>query len=520
MNNPDEKSAVEQFGKGDKYFGVASLLATLPGLPMLGHGQIEGFGEKYGMEFRRATMDERPDPWLVERHEREIFPLFHRRGLFAGAEDFLLYDFEADGGGIDEHVYAYSNGRGAGRSLVVYHNRFASTAGRVRESAAYAQKADDGSKTLVRRLLGDALGLPGGADDFVAFRDARTGLEYLRAAAEIRQRGLWVRLDAYQGHVFWDFRTFHDGVAGQWRRLAERLGGSGVPSLDEALRELQLEPVHEPLRALVGGPVGGLVLDGTAPDDGVAAALGLFADAVRAATGTTGDAAGFTSTAEARLGRLAQPTAAEGVASAAADPWRRAVLAGWAILEPLGRLATGAIVGPTSRAWFDELRLGQALAAGLRAAGLDEGAAWTAAERVRLLVALPRPSNVGGRSTADRARRLVAAWISNQDARTLLRVNRWEEVDWFGGDEWNETLDIAVDLDALDGSPAARRTARSVIDTVRPLAEASGYRLDQLAALVSPAPKVPRARPAARRSGPAERPDSRRTGSTARRRTT
>ncbi|MGH2473909.1 MAG: alpha-amylase family glycosyl hydrolase, partial [Candidatus Limnocylindrales bacterium] len=53
MSNPDEETAVEQFGKGDKYFGVAMVMATLPGLPMLGHGQVEGYGEKYGMEFRR-----------------------------------------------------------------------------------------------------------------------------------------------------------------------------------------------------------------------------------------------------------------------------------------------------------------------------------------------------------------------------------------------------------------------------------------------------------------------------------
>ena len=31
MSNPDEKTALEQFGKGDKYFGVATVLATLPG---------------------------------------------------------------------------------------------------------------------------------------------------------------------------------------------------------------------------------------------------------------------------------------------------------------------------------------------------------------------------------------------------------------------------------------------------------------------------------------------------------
>ena len=47
MNNPDERTAVDQFGKGDKYFGICTLMVTLPGLPMFGHGQIEGFTEKY-----------------------------------------------------------------------------------------------------------------------------------------------------------------------------------------------------------------------------------------------------------------------------------------------------------------------------------------------------------------------------------------------------------------------------------------------------------------------------------------
>ncbi|MDP3186565.1 MAG: alpha-amylase family glycosyl hydrolase, partial [Anaerolineales bacterium] len=69
MNNPDEKSAVEQFGNGDKYFGVCVLLSTLPGLPMFGHGQVEGFHEKYGMEYRRAKWDETPDEGFVRYHE-------------------------------------------------------------------------------------------------------------------------------------------------------------------------------------------------------------------------------------------------------------------------------------------------------------------------------------------------------------------------------------------------------------------------------------------------------------------
>ena len=187
MSNPDEETALEQFGKGDKYFGVAMVMATLPGLPMLGHGQVQGFGEKYGMEYRRPTLDERPDPWLLQRHEREIFPLLHRRAWFAEARDFLLYDFVTDGG-VDEHVLAYSNGTGPQRSLVLYHTRFATTSGAIRESASYALKAPDGSRRLVRRSLAEGLGLPNDPAAFVAFRDARTGLEHLRSCRELWER--------------------------------------------------------------------------------------------------------------------------------------------------------------------------------------------------------------------------------------------------------------------------------------------------------------------------------------------
>src|SRR4029077_8888251 len=88
LNNPDERTALDQFGDGDRYFCAATLLVTLPGLPMFGHGQIEGYAEKYGMEFRRARWDESPNEALVGRHEREIFPLLQRRGLFAEVSDF------------------------------------------------------------------------------------------------------------------------------------------------------------------------------------------------------------------------------------------------------------------------------------------------------------------------------------------------------------------------------------------------------------------------------------------------
>src|SRR3972149_1087480 len=60
MSNPDEETAVNQFGKEDKYFGVALMMVTLPGLSMFGHGQIEGYAEKYGMEYILASWTQVP----------------------------------------------------------------------------------------------------------------------------------------------------------------------------------------------------------------------------------------------------------------------------------------------------------------------------------------------------------------------------------------------------------------------------------------------------------------------------
>ena len=478
MSNPDEKTALEQFGKGDKYFGVATVMATIPGLPMLGHGQVEGFGEKYGMEFRRATLDEQPDPWLVERHEREIFPLLHRRAWFAEAHDFLLYDFHTDGGAVDEGVLAYSNGHGPTRSLVVFHDRFATTAGTIRESAAYARKSAGGAKRLVRRSLAEGLGLPNDPTVFVTFRDARTGLAYLRSCRDIWDRGLWLALDAYQGHVFWEFRELPDGSAGQWRRLWERLGGRGVPSLDDALRELQLEPVHAPLRALFEDGHVTAVLDGTATEadlDVLEDRLATLLVAVGAATGVRGDPIEVA----ARIREEATVAYRDGAAGLTrAD---RGALLGWLVLSRLGALAPGADVAATSLAWFDELRLAPVLANGFRTAGLPEAEAWAVADLVRVLLALPRPSTVRGRGRAGDLR-LVERWLAHGPVRAAMGVNTWEGVEWLDRDRFLALLGWAVRLDAIE---SGRKPDAALVRRLSGAADAAGYRVDTLLAALA-----------------------------------
>ena len=245
MSNPDERTAVDQFGTGDKCFGVAVMMSTLPGLPMFGHGQIEGFTEKYGMEYRWPRYEENPNQGLVDRHQREVAPLLKRRWLFAESSNFLLYDFFHAGGSVDENVFAYSNRNGDERALVVYNNRYGSTRGTVDYSAAYADK---GSGQLRQQRLRDGLGLSGGPGVVLAFRDSLTGLEYLRRANDVLDQGLTVDLHAYQYHVFLNWRPMHSTSRYPWDRLSDFLNGRGVPNLEDALISMELRPVHDALR--------------------------------------------------------------------------------------------------------------------------------------------------------------------------------------------------------------------------------------------------------------------------------
>lgn len=261
MNNPDERTAIDQFGKGDKYFGVCTMMVTMPGLPMFGHGQIEGYGERYGMEYRRAYYDEQPDPWLVARHEREISPLLHRRALFAGVENFLLYDFFANDGRVNENVFAYSNRLGDQRALIVYHNHYAHTAGWVRISSQFAEKNGEGSRRMRQATLGESFGLAHDPSIVIACRDSVTGLEYLRRSSDLREKGMHIELGAYQYHVFLDWHDLKEDAVHPWGALCDALGGRGVPSLELELQRFQLRPVHEAVAALLDPSLAQMLAD-------------------------------------------------------------------------------------------------------------------------------------------------------------------------------------------------------------------------------------------------------------------
>ncbi len=234
MNNPDEETAVEQFGKGDKYFGIATLMATLPGLPMFGHGQFEGFTEKYGMEFTRPRHEEWPDQGLIDHHERVLVPLMRERHLFSGVEHFALLDFWQEDC-VDENVFAYANrsADGSRPTLVLYNNSHEHTAGWLRQSTAI-NVGDTDNPCLVQRSLGEALGIERGA--LYGLWELRRGAWLLRRGEELLDQGLYAELGGYGAMVFMHVRAIED-PQGAWARLYDLLGGGWCSDLDLALEE-------------------------------------------------------------------------------------------------------------------------------------------------------------------------------------------------------------------------------------------------------------------------------------------
>jgi len=504
MNNPDEKTAVEQFGKENKYFGAAVLLVTMPGLPMLGHGQVEGFHEKYGMEYKRACWDEPVDEHLVAEHERRIFPLMRRRRLFSGSENFILYDFFV-GGAVNENVFAYSNRHGADRGLVVYHNRFARTAGWIRTSTARAVRIDSGETVLRQTDLGEALGVNADGRHYCVFRDYATGLEYIRHGRELAEKGLYLELEAYEYHVFLDFREIRDDDCGTWGRLCFGLEGRGVPSIDEEVQLIRFAPLAERFRQLCT-LLAGKAAPGESPEGAVGGreALEAFLEELGSVAGVTGDVAATADQVTQRLERLPdlwasledEKTEAQAIPLPAdACRWLLSLLV---ILHETGRLGGDDAEYPCRSArWFATLGLRRALADILRdAAAAQEGPDTFDPDRMHLLAEIlmvgPEP---GGLTAGGEWGETIGHLFADQLARRFLGVHRSGNVEWFVKEPFEELLSWLILLAAVTHGPAGAAAAepaslRREHGNLTALAQEAGYQVSTFLSLVRPSPAV------------------------------
>lgn len=243
MNNPDEDTAIAQFGDTDKYFGACTLLSTMPGLPMFGHGQIEGFREKYGMEYQRAYWDEKPDERLIAEHRRRIFPLLKMRRLFSESKNFQLFDVHREDGSTAESVFAYVNGDDNQMALVLYNNQYDHVDGTITESAPKLVRNGE-EKSLETVSLAKSLRLTRGVRRYVIYRNFNDGLYRIMPSVKLYEEGLKVSLNGYETMVVTNIYEIED-IDGIYQKLYEKMGSRGMESIEHEMQILYLGPFFE-----------------------------------------------------------------------------------------------------------------------------------------------------------------------------------------------------------------------------------------------------------------------------------
>jgi glycosidase len=506
MNNPDERTAVDQFGKGDKYFGVCTLMATFPGLPMFGHGQIEGFAEKYGMEYRHAYQDETVDTALVERHQREIFPLLHMRRLFSGVENFWLFDFFTTNGHVNENVFAFTNASADQHALVIVNNSLHSSEGWLKTSSARLT-----SGTLAQKSLADCLDLSTTAHKYLLFRDQISGLQYIRRVEELRQNGFHIRLSGYEYHVFCDFQLVSSDSQHDYHRLADYLGEGGIPDIQSGLTELFIQPVLQPFKEMINSGyfnyLDSLIQAGNGLPPSITAEarekLSAFLQGIERATHQSlhqFDLALETSLkglqtvialpalpAEARQSHMKKLENASAYLANSFAGLRQHTLLAWTLF---GQVGLGSLQGSPellSLAWADEWQLYKTFAALLRKLGNDEAEANHAIKALKLLTTQHDwYRQIGNQTTAE----IVKSWLTVPEILDFLHVNRFEDVLWYDHDAmldfaWWMTMVAYLDAEmnpqaTSSSSSEVLMGAYTLLQEILQADESSEYQIEKL----------------------------------------
>ena len=254
-----------------------------------------------------------------------------------------------------------------------------------------------------------------------------------------------------------DFSVVYDDARGRWYSLTLELLGRGVPSIDTALREMELRPLHRPFAELLG------------LEDPAAAAAQTDALYQRFLAAAAAQAPGLIDTAAGSRDFRARRVALATAAPAAAEAFRWL----WSLIRPLCPPAHPAV---RLVSWVEEWMLGRVIREYLVRHGWD---AHSADRATALLAVAVRAEEI---RTVPDANLPWETLLSDPAAESFLMVNLFSGTKWFS----REALELMVEcLQAMEIFGGTRRADyRRLLD----LAEKAGYRWEPFLAALAPSP--------------------------------
>jgi hypothetical protein len=353
---------------------------------------------------------------------------------------------------------------------------------------------------LVQKRLGEGLGLTNDGNTYCIFRDPINDLEYIRNNKELHDKGLYIELEAYKCQVLMSFREVQDNEWHQYANLAAYLNGRGVPSMDDAMKELFLQPIHQAYRELVNPGYFRWVISNrltSEPDserpallpENVVAVLNeaetksvRLLEEVERITAGSGDIISIANLIKQSLlaglylpqyqtrfplahsRKYQQAMKYLHAGSMKTSPWRNGdtyawcVILGWVVTFTLGRMVSDQGYDEISRSWIDEWMLNKIMVGTLDNLGLDERSNWRALTLVKLLTSHHSwwqeisASQAKGEKKA--AYHFLTGILSDNDAQIYLGVNRYQGILWFNKESYEDLLwwlfaSAAVEISSL-----------------------------------------------------------------------
>jgi len=423
-----------------------------------------------------------------------------QRHLFSGSEHFALFDFMTEEGWVDENVFAYTNRSGDQRAIVLYNNAYNTTRGWIKLSTSINYGSAE-NKHLVRKNLSEALALNSEQGVYYIFRDHPSGLEYLRSGRQLTEEGLFAELHAYQFHVFLDFREVRD-TDGSWAHLAECLDGKSVPSIDEAHRELLLDPILRPFRDTFNSELlKTMSTDHKAAQLTLQSTLPTFLKAVSHYVHSEVDTTAISDAIMAEvscipmkdhLDELDLPDVETTKLAALVDKWSDLwpVALASIIVRHLGQIESGKDIVDSDKLAINRLdnwMLGKAISAALTELNDDHHAAEGDASLVAVMAGHWQLFDEA--AGENRIGEVLRAAFADEKVSGYLMINRYDGVDWINKERLERMISALLLASTISG--LAGLTGSGIADylqvaaRIRQSAEKAGYQLQGTIRLLS-----------------------------------
>ncbi len=150
-----------------------------------------------------------------------------------------------------EDVFAYSNSFQDQFSLVLFHNRFGTTAGRIKTSTGFLDKATGFVRTEALSAHIHASVNPG---EFTICTDVISGMDYLLKSDSLVHEGMYFELNAYEYHVLVNFHQVDD-TTGDWEKLYWQYQGRPIHNIYLKYRQIHYQKLQNAFSELLAGPV-------------------------------------------------------------------------------------------------------------------------------------------------------------------------------------------------------------------------------------------------------------------------